>query len=120
MKPQIAFLALLMTSAACGDLGPTNPSGRATTCENPAPLDSPQTCATPNAPVDDFIVKLVDGIDSKSEGLRLGRKYGFEPEFWTVAPNFFGARLSREAFRAMQCEPTVAAFTCSKTNIPPP
>ena len=109
------FLATLL---ACGRSSPTEPAKAS--CANPAPLLSPTSCAEPNAEIDDYIVRLRDGVDLRTEAARLGQKYGFTPEFFGILPSFFGARLTRQAFTAMQCEPTVQHFECSRTNIPPP
>jgi hypothetical protein len=49
-----------------------------------------------------------DGIDYGAEGTR--HQLRFTPEFWSLTPNFFGVRLSRDVFYRMQCEPTVAHF----------
>jgi hypothetical protein len=119
MRLSWVALAVVAVLTACGRNSPTEPSNAAS-CANPAPLLSPTTCATPNAEVDDYIVRLRDGVDLRTEAARLGQKYGFTPEFFGTLPSFFGARLTRKAFTAMQCEPAVEHFECSNTNIPPP
>lgn len=116
--PAFGLLALLAASGCGGS--PTGPDALARRCEHPVPLESPSTCATPDAPIDEFIVQLREGMDHRAEAARLGAKYGFEPELWSITPAAFGARLSRASFYGMQCEPTVKALSCSNTNIPPP
>lgn len=119
MKQFLVFVAIAALTA-CSERSPTEPDVNGPACANPAPLVVPQSCANPNAPVDDFIVRLSDGIDYQAEARRLGTKYGFTPETWTLTPNYFGARLTRRNFFAMQCESSVVELRCAHTNIPPP